>query len=156
MRTTYKYDQLIQQRWDPLTGSTSKTDIPNNFSPSLHPIINTILLKSFHQSSTRSAAVSLPTMHIKGSWGFDMGWGCGYRNALMAISALILARPEYAKTFSKETNGSEPGVRRTQGWIEEAWGDGFDAVGKEQLRGKVLGTRKWIGTTGQTASQACG
>lgn len=33
-----------------------------------------------------------------------------------------------------------------QRWIEDAWRDGFDAVGKEQLGGRLIGRSKWIGT----------
>jgi hypothetical protein len=66
----------------------------------------------------------------------------------MAISALSLGDEGYRKVFAKEGNGCDPGVRRVQGWIEEGWEEGFDVEGREQLRGKVLGTRKWIGTTG--------
>jgi hypothetical protein len=34
-----------------------------------------------------------------------------------------------------------------QAWLEVAWADGFDPPGCESLGGRVLGTRKWIGTT---------
>lgn len=43
----------------------------------------------------------------------------------------------------------DPGVRAIQAWIEEAWRAGFDLAGKEQLKGKLVGTKKWIGTTGE-------
>ena len=75
------------------------------------------------------------------------GWGCGYRNALMALSSLLAACPEYRPAFSRDRNGADPGVRRLQGWIEEAWGAGHDPPGRAHFRGKVLGTRKWIGTS---------
>jgi hypothetical protein len=39
------------------------------------------------------------------------GWGCGYRNALMLLSALILFHPSYASLFSRESNGSDPSLR---------------------------------------------
>ena len=78
-----------------------------------------------------------------------MGWGCGYRNAQMVMDALLQFpfRPEYRDVFDAEKNGSEPGLRRIQGWIEEAWGEGFDPGGRQHFRGKLLGTRKWIGPT---------
>jgi hypothetical protein len=66
----------------------------------------------------------------------------------MAITALIQAKPAYRKPFSETENGSNPGVRRVQGWIEEAWKNGYDVHGKEHFRGKLLGTKKWIGTSG--------
>jgi len=58
-----------------------------------------------------------------------------------------------------------PGVDNLQRWIENAWelgafrkqdaivsliidGEGYDAEGASQLRQRLLGTRKWIGTAG--------
>jgi hypothetical protein len=70
----------------------------------------------------------------------------------MAISALLQARPAYRQAFSVTENGSEPGVRRVQGWIEEAWNHGFDTHGQEHFRGKLLGTSRWIGTSGTFSS----
>lgn len=46
-------------------------------------------------------------------------------------------------------NRADPGVRSIQNWIEEAWRAGFDIAGRDQLKGKVAGTQKWIGTTGE-------
>jgi len=65
----------------------------------------------------------------------------------MLISSLVQHSPDFRRAFSREANGSDPGVRRIQGWIEDAWADGFDEDGKSQLGGKVLGGRKWIGTS---------
>jgi hypothetical protein len=75
----------------------------------------------------------------------------------MALSAL-LEIPAYKSIFAEATNGSAPGVRRVQGWIEEAWSQGgfssivltpgFDTIGRDQLQGKLVGTRKWIGVSG--------
>ena len=65
----------------------------------------------------------------------------------MALSSLLICQPAYRGLFSRGVSGADPGVRRLQGWIEEAWGNGYDADGRRQLKGKVLGTRKWIGTS---------
>lgn len=65
----------------------------------------------------------------------------------MAISPLIASKDEYRAVFDRDANGAEPGVRRIQGWIEEGWQAGFDEDGREQLKGRVLGTRKWIGSS---------
>lgn len=62
----------------------------------------------------------------------------------MALTSLLFI-PSYVPLFSKSSNGAEPGVRRVQGWIEEAWEEGYDPEGKQQLDGEVLGRRKWIG-----------
>lgn len=66
----------------------------------------------------------------------------------MAISAMSMHDGSVHRIFSKETNGVDPGIRRIQGWIEEAWAAGYDIEGRDQLKGKLLGTRKWIGATG--------
>jgi hypothetical protein len=91
-------------------------------------------------SSTRRECAG-PAAHFS-------GWGCGYRNALMLLSALILFHPSYASLFSRESNGSDPSLRRVQGWLQEAWTGGWDPDGRLHFRGRVLGTRKWIGTSG--------
>lgn len=125
-----------------------RSDLPSNFTPNVIPVLQALLQASSKKNVTRQAVLSRPIYHIKGGWSFDWGWGCGYRNALMAISAMMQL-PHYQKVFARSENGADPGVRRVQGWIEEAWAEGFDQEGKQQLKGKVLGTRKWIGTTGQ-------
>ncbi|WWD19554.1 hypothetical protein CI109_104015 [Kwoniella shandongensis] len=130
--------------WDPISGTTKASDVPNNFSPGVVSVLASTLRNAAHQSITRRAVLSRDTVHIKGVWAFDMGWGCGYRNALMCLSAL-LSIPAYRPLFAREHNGAEPGVRRVQGWLEEAWKEGYDPEGRAQLKGKVLGTRKWIG-----------
>lgn len=76
----------------------------------------------------------------------------------MALSALLQRDPSYRSVFSIASNGSPPGVRRVQGWIEEAWAQGgyvsnllmsgFDDQGRVQLQGNLVGTRKWIGVSG--------
>lgn len=68
-------------------------------------------------------------------------WGCGYRNAEMIISVLV-SEPQYREVFPN------PGVRAIQSWIEDAWRAGYDPEGRFQLQDKLLGTRKWIGTSG--------
>lgn len=61
----------------------------------------------------------------------------------MAIATMYTT---YPTVFA---NRADPGVRTIQNWIEEAWRAGFDIQGKQQLKGKVSGTQKWIGTTGR-------
>lgn len=63
---------------------------------------------------------------------------------MMSMSALLLLPSSpYLGRFK------DPGVRNVQGWVEEAWRAGFDQEGKQQLKGKLVGTSKWIGTTGE-------
>jgi zinc finger-containing ubiquitin peptidase 1 len=84
--------------------------------------------------------------HYASSYG-DRGWGCGYRNFQMMISNL-LQNPMYNEVL-KTAMGSTtmPSISRLQKMIENAWQDGFDEQGKEQLGCKLHNTRKWIGAT---------
>ena len=68
------------------------------------------------------------------------------------IIASLIARDEerskrhgYAALFSPQRQGSHPSVRRIQGWIEEAWAQGFDEDGRKQLKGIMCGWGVWIG-----------
>ncbi|KAJ3050788.1 hypothetical protein HK097_008230 [Rhizophlyctis rosea] len=95
----------------------------------------------------------------------DSGWGCGYRNFQMLLSALSRIR-EYNATLSRmlyaglnhgEGRAHVPDVSTIQEMIEAGWTAGFDAVGitkdlsgsagARQLGHKLTGTKKWIGTT---------
>ncbi|XP_022292437.2 uncharacterized protein LOC111103444 [Crassostrea virginica] len=82
--------------------------------------------------------------HYSASYG-DKGWGCGYRNFQMLLSALA-ASPTYSKILF---NGKPviPSIPKIQQLIEAAWAKGFDQQGKEQLGNKVTSTTKWIGAT---------
>ncbi|XP_065649041.1 zinc finger-containing ubiquitin peptidase 1 isoform X5 [Hydra vulgaris] len=73
----------------------------------------------------------------------DRGWGCGYRNIQMLISSLF----ENDQYKLKEIIPDIPSIPKIQALIEKAWSEGYDPTGKEQLDGKLQGTRKWIGTT---------
>ena len=151
-----------------MNGTRTDADValPSNFAPGVIPVLHQILQRSSAKGHTRHAVLSRDVVFIKASLTFDIGglllcysldlvsklttvgWGCGYRNALMAITSLVQAKPAYRKAFSINENGSDPGVRRIQGWIEEAWAVGFDPEGKQHFKGKMLGTHKWIGTSG--------
>lgn len=74
----------------------------------------------------------------------------------MAITSLIQSKAAYRPPFSENENGSNPGVRRIQGWIEEAWAQGYDPEGKKHFKGKLLGSKKWIGTSGTPPVRAQG
>ena len=58
---------------------------------------------------------------------FDLGWGCGYRNFLMGLSAVLMAYPEYRIAFPSVGDTGEdlaPGVLPLQRWIEDGWRQG--------------------------------
>lgn len=66
----------------------------------------------------------------------------------MVITSLLQAKAAYRRPFSENENGSNPGVRRIQGWIEEAWSCDYDPTGRKHFKGRLLGSKKWIGTSG--------
>ncbi|KAI0093943.1 peptidase family C78-domain-containing protein [Irpex rosettiformis] len=118
---------------------------PPNFTPGLIPLIKKSLIKSHSKGTTQKAYLCSPTaVHVE-SEGWDKGWGCGYRNYLMASAALMdqERQPRYSTLLDSP---SPPGVRRLQALIEEAWKEGYDEEGANQLKHKLSGTSKWIGT----------
>lgn len=71
-----------------------------------------------------------------------------YRNFLMSCAALMGQdmQPLY---FPLLNSPMPPGVRNLQRWIESAWAHGYDEEGAQQLKHKLIGTEKWIGTAGE-------
>lgn len=90
-------------------------------------------------ATTRSAVLcDAKTLYITTTPLFDLMWGCGYRNLQMAYSA--------AREVLPPPLNEPPTVFDFQTWIEDAWRDGFDEVGRKQLGGRLVGRSKWIGT----------
>ncbi|KAG8755885.1 hypothetical protein FRC14_003588 [Serendipita sp. 396] len=117
---------------------------PSNYTPNLIPILRRALNRSHSKGATQRAALCHEELcHISGEF-FDSGWGCGYRNFLMACSSLYEQQviPQYVSLLEQDRG---PGVRNLQYWLEKAWSEGFDLVGAEQLKRRLVGTRKWIG-----------
>lgn len=97
--------------------------------------------------------------HYASTYG-DKGWGCGYRNMQMLISSLLQHTGYNDLVYKAWSSGagsnsstenpqrsSMPSISRLQKMIEWAWAQGFDIQGAEQLGGKLVNTRKWIGAT---------
>ncbi|XP_078035022.1 zinc finger-containing ubiquitin peptidase 1 isoform X4 [Augochlora pura] len=97
--------------------------------------------------------------HYATTYG-DKGWGCGYRNLQMLISSLLQhtgynelvykawsSGPGSGSSTKNPLRSSIPSISRLQRMIEFAWAQGFDTQGAEQLGGKLVNTRKWIGPT---------
>ncbi|XP_015595713.1 zinc finger with UFM1-specific peptidase domain protein isoform X3 [Cephus cinctus] len=95
--------------------------------------------------------------HYGSTYG-DKGWGCGYRNMQMLISSLLQHTGYNELVYRAWSSGSGtstenplrssmPSISRLQKMIEWAWVQGFDIQGAEQLGGKLVNTRKWIGAT---------
>lgn len=79
----------------------------------------------------------------------DTGFGCGYRNIQMLISALKCHEP-YRKCLFGTGAVQVPSIPKIQKLIEDAWQKGFDEVGRKQLNGTLCNSRKWIGATEAT------
>ncbi|KAF5358071.1 hypothetical protein D9756_001749 [Leucocoprinus leucothites] len=145
--------------WYPSLGSPP----PRNYTPGLIPIIkqslNTLCANG---KVARAVLCHDKVVHIsKELW--DISWGCGYRNFLMLCTGLVEQehQPLY---FPLLDTSPTPSVRNLQSCIQIAWDDGktpfiillhstrpsivagYDAVGRKELRSKIIGTNKWIGT----------
>ncbi|KAH9854080.1 peptidase family C78-domain-containing protein [Lenzites betulinus] len=127
--------------WHPSLAS----EPPPNFSPGLIPVLKKALTKSHEKGLTQKAwLASEHSVHVNAEQ-WDRKWGCGYRNYLMVCAALMSQQlqPMYFPLLDTPTS---PGIRNLQEVLEEAWRNGFDEEGAEQLDHNLLGTRKWIGT----------
>lgn len=163
------YSDILPLVIDLISGNCSLYDL------GLITVLGGLLETSVHKGITKRAVLGRDTVSITGVFRFDSSestftsenrisilsqlsfwlcvimtertaWGCGYRNALMALSSLLIHSPSLSRLFSRSTNGSDPGVRRLQGWLDEAWAKDFDPPGKKHFKGGVLGGRSWVGT----------
>ncbi|CAG02778.1 unnamed protein product, partial [Tetraodon nigroviridis] len=73
----------------------------------------------------------------------DRGWGCGYRNFQMLLSALHRIEA-YACVLQEKT---VPSIPQLQSMVEGAWKEGLDPQGAAHFHQRLLGTRAWIGAT---------
>lgn len=101
----------------------------------------------------------------------DRGWGCGYRNLQMLLSALhrletfasvlqgnrphpvtsggaALVVGEVLKQCGRcPPEGTVPSIPQLQRMVEGAWKEGLDPQGASHFNQRLLGTRAWIGAT---------
>ncbi|CAK5279477.1 unnamed protein product [Mycena citricolor] len=148
-------DGSQQSRWNKMMKRSTEKDLfwypsqdsdpPRNFTPGLVPLLRLHLLKSHASGHTRRAVLCYDRAVLVTRQVWDAGWGCGYRNFLMACTVLM-DQPFQPTYFSLLKSPILPGVRNLQTWIEMAWKDGYDPVGAEELRGKLVGTSRWLGT----------
>ncbi|KAM3930169.1 zinc finger-containing ubiquitin peptidase 1 isoform 2-T2 [Leptodactylus fuscus] len=82
-----------------------------------------------------------PLDHYSNSVG-DKGWGCGFRNLQMLLSSVFFN--DAYKDFLRDYRHI-PCIPKIQEMIEDAWKEGFDPQGASHFRGKLQGTRAWIG-----------
>ncbi|CDO70753.1 hypothetical protein BN946_scf184798.g68 [Trametes cinnabarina] len=139
------------------------SDPPPNFSPGanvspsgyfslltlrgagLVPVLKKALSRSHEKGITQKAWLAFEqAVHIQYE-PWDLSWGCGYRNYLMACAALMdqQRQPLY---FPLLDSPLPPGVRNLQLTLEEAWKHGYDEEGAQQFNYRIVGTREWIGT----------
>jgi zinc finger-containing ubiquitin peptidase 1 len=52
-------------------------------------------------------------------------------------------------------NKNMPSITKLQQLIENAWNNGFDLAGKQQLGGSIKNTAKWIGASDICAMFSC-
>ncbi|GAA6005422.1 hypothetical protein JCM10207_002976 [Rhodosporidiobolus poonsookiae] len=118
----------------------------------LVPLLAFSLEKSHASSHGRTAQAFLAaveTVHISTRLR-DWGWGCGYKNLQMLFTALRHL-PCYAPLFASSSEAGEevrtPGIGEWQEGIEAAWRAGHDPPGRAHFGGKLVNSRRWIGTT---------
>ncbi|KAM4632654.1 zinc finger-containing ubiquitin peptidase 1 isoform 2-T2 [Polymixia lowei] len=102
-------------------------------------------LYEYYQREARDCVhvwLSAETDHYCSSEG-DKGWGCGYRNFQMLLSALHRMET-FAHCFSEK---AVPSIPQVQSMIEGAWKEGLDPQGASHFNQRLQGTRAWIGAT---------
>ncbi|KAJ3819532.1 peptidase family C78-domain-containing protein [Lentinula raphanica] len=122
-----------------------QTPPPINFVPGFIPVLKKALLESHAKGKTTRAVLCYDRAVYVSRQIWDASWGCGYRNFLMSCASLM-DQPYQPLYFPLIDQPLPPGVRNLQVWIEDAWNNGFDVEGREQLK-KLVDTNKWIGTS---------
>ncbi|KAF8906000.1 peptidase family C78-domain-containing protein [Gymnopilus junonius] len=125
--------------------AAQSTPPPPSYTPGLVPLLRKGLLKGHARGYIRRAVLCCDTAVHVNREPWDAGWGCGYRNFLMACTVLMNQRkqPLYPPLLDFPIS---PGIRNLQTWIEAAWKEGFDPDGQQQLK-RLVNTHKWIGTS---------
>ncbi|KAG0251771.1 hypothetical protein BG011_007378 [Mortierella polycephala] len=138
------------------TEFTFVSDDPSRMigTPGIIPKARILLEASKAQGITKQAYLADPSVVFFQSDASDREWGCGYRNLQMMLSYVVQQQSSHsvAGRTARNANSAIPGaivptIPELQRQIEYAWACGFDPPGAEQLKHKVEGTRKWIGTT---------
>ncbi|KAF9099774.1 hypothetical protein BGX27_000532 [Mortierella sp. AM989] len=107
------------------------------------------------QGITKQAYLADPSVVFIQGDKSDRGWGCGYRNLQMMLSYVVNHTSthedkEYRKNRTAEARSLSnpiPTIAELQQQLDFAWKNGFDPQGAKQLKGEIIGTKKWIGTT---------
>ena len=115
-------------------------------SQGLIPVLRRALIKLYARNKTQKAVLCYEkTVHIRRQL-WDASWGCGYRNYLMACTALMEQPFEPTYLSLLDDDSSPPCIRNLQRDLEAAWKEGYDKIGARDLSHSLVGTSKWIGT----------
>ncbi|GJJ11985.1 hypothetical protein Clacol_006223 [Clathrus columnatus] len=124
---------------------------PHNFTPDVIQVLKHALQRTHAKGLTSKAVLCHSgATHIATEF-WDIRWGCGYRNFLMACASLMTQNFQSLYFPLLDDQERPPGVRNLQYWIEDAWANGFDREGADDLKHELVGTNKWIGTAGPEA-----
>ncbi|SCV67374.1 BQ2448_6020 [Microbotryum intermedium] len=123
-------------------------DVEPRGTPDLIPLIASIIETGpKRRARLRSTRLADKHTHFISGQVRDLGWGCGYRNAQMLYCSLRHL-PEYdTSTNSTSTSTPIPSILELQGVVEDAWKAGHDPLGATHFKGKLRGSKKWIGPT---------
>ncbi|GAA5879309.1 hypothetical protein JCM16303_003161 [Sporobolomyces ruberrimus] len=132
-------------------------------TPDLIPFISRALKRSNESGYGRTEEAYLTgreVEHVGTKFG-DWGWGCGYKNLQMILSS-CRHLPQYESLFQELTNSNHsasssgvggagrfplPTILEIQKIIEKAWSTGYDPPGALHFNHKLIGSKRWIGTT---------
>ncbi|KIY63936.1 DUF1671-domain-containing protein [Cylindrobasidium torrendii FP15055 ss-10] len=128
--------------WHPSLSTTP----PDNFTPGLVRFLKSALETSRAKGETKGATLCWEGATYVTAQPWDRGWGCGYRNFLMACACLV-EQQDQPMYFPLLDAPIPPSVRNLQKWIEAAWVDGYDTSGAAHFKNAIIGTKKWIGVT---------
>ncbi|XP_014260932.1 zinc finger with UFM1-specific peptidase domain protein-like [Cimex lectularius] len=147
------YERQIELRMAETTGVDDGSSCTKD-------IVDHIAAVSGSSSTIARTLLCTTVDHYASTYG-DRGWGCGYRNTQMMLSSLVHHTGYNEQLYKQWMLGSRiggsalelpsrsamPSISRLQQHIEWAWSQGFDTQGADQLGGKLVNTRKWIGAT---------
>uniref|UniRef100_A0A8D8QUU4 Zinc finger-containing ubiquitin peptidase 1 n=2 Tax=Cacopsylla melanoneura TaxID=428564 RepID=A0A8D8QUU4_9HEMI len=118
-------------------------------------IVDVVRRTSMQCSNVNQTLTCTTVDHYAATYG-DKGWGCGFRNIQMMLSALLRHTGYNNQLYRlwltsgnrvEPSRSTMPSISRIQAHIEWAWRQGFDTQGADQLGLALVNTRKWIGAT---------
>uniref|UniRef100_A0A0N5AMD1 Zinc finger with UFM1-specific peptidase domain protein n=1 Tax=Syphacia muris TaxID=451379 RepID=A0A0N5AMD1_9BILA len=130
---------IVQRHFSEVHQHSSTSQTPQEASVPVSENIASLLLSLPDVKSVRLAKHLVLHKICSG----DRGYGCGYRNAQNIVSSLLF-ETEYRNALGFNAT---PSIKEIQTDIEKAWAHGFDPVGAAHFKGRLLGSKQWIGAT---------